>query len=97
MHDELDNGHEDEGEGDEAMEMGLAMETASQVVLEVRAQNVELLKLAAQVAGFAGSHGSLKPSELRQAINSIWEVYSQFYQWIDPEEQAEADDEGEEE
>lgn len=94
MHDEI----EDEDETIESInidDMPLAMEAASQVVLEVRAQNVELLRLAAQVAGFSGSHPALKPGDLRQAVNSIWEVYSQFYQWIDPEDGGEEDEEEE--
>lgn len=91
MHDEIDDDNDDAMD----MEMPLALEAASQVVLEVRAQNVELLKLAAEVAGFTGTHPALKPGDLRQAINSIWEVYSQFYQWIDPEESDDDEDEDE--
>jgi hypothetical protein len=93
MHDETEN--DDNGESME-LDMPLALEAASQVVLEVRAQNVELLKLAAEVAGYSGTHSALKPNDLRQAINAIWEVYSQFYQWIDPEDTDE-DEEDEDE
>ena len=78
----------------EGLELPLELETASQVLLEMRAQNLELVKTAAQIAGFAGTHSPMKPAELRSALNSIWEVYSQLYQWIDPEEGA--DDEGDE-
>jgi hypothetical protein len=93
MHDEL-NHHHDEGDESEELAFPIELETASQVLLEMRSQNVELLKLAAQVAGYSGGHSPLKPSELRQAINAVWEVYSQLYQWIDPEETE--DEEGEE-
>lgn len=93
MHDEIED--DENGESME-MDMPLALEAASQVVLEIRAQNVELLKLAAQVAGFSGNHPALKPGDLRQAVNAIWEVYSQFYQWIDPEDGGD-DEEDEEE
>jgi hypothetical protein len=94
MHDEIES--DDNGESME-LDMPLALEAASQVVLEIRAQNVELLKLAAEVAGFSGSHPALKPNDLRQAVNAIWEVYSQFYQWIDPEDSGEDDDEEDDE
>jgi hypothetical protein len=93
MPDEINN---DDNSESMDLDMPLALEAASQVVLEVRAQNVELLKLAAQVAGYSGQHSPLKPNELRQAANAIWEIYSQFYQWIDPEE-TEEDEEDEEE
>jgi hypothetical protein len=79
----------------EGLELPLELETASQVLLEMREQNLELVKIAAQIAGFAGTHGPMKPNELRTAMNSIWEVYSQLYQWIDPEEGVE-DEEGDE-
>jgi hypothetical protein len=94
MHDESDDVHDESM--DLNMEMPLALEAAGQVVLEVRAQNVELLRLAAEVTGYTGSHSPLKPADLRQAVNAIWEVYSQFYQWIDPEENAEGDEDEEE-
>ncbi len=84
--------HEHELEG---LELPLQFEAASQVLLEMRAQNLELAKVAAQIAGYAGSHGPLKPAELRSAMNAIWEVYSQLYQWVDPEEDVE--DEGDDE
>jgi hypothetical protein len=78
------------------MAMGVELETASQVLLEMRAQNLELLKVAAQIAGYAGPHSPLKPNDLRQAMSAIWDAYSQLYQWVDPEEETgdEDDDEG---
>lgn len=79
----------------EGLELPLQFEAASQVLLEMRGQNLELAKIAAQIAGYAGTHGPLKPAELRSAMNAIWDVYSQLYQWVDPEE--ENDDEGEDE
>ena len=98
-----DDGHDHEPgegcahEGGEGLELPLELETASQVLLEMRGQNLELVKIAAQIAGFAGNHGPMKPNELRQAINSIWDVYSQLYQWVDPEEESEDDEEDEDE
>ena len=98
-HDEHDHEHEHE-DMDLADVIGdLNMEAESQVFLELRGQNLELLKVAAQVAGYTGSHSPLKPNDLRSALKSIWEVYSEFYQWIDPEEDSDdedSDDEDEE-
>lgn len=75
----------------------LALDTQSQIFLALRQQNLSLLEIAAQVAGYAGDHGPLKPSELQQAMKSVWEVYSEFYTWVDPEESENEEDEGEEE
>ena len=49
-----------------------------------------------EVAGFSGQHPPIKPHDLRGALKSIWDVYSEFYAWIDPEETDE-DDEDEDE
>jgi hypothetical protein len=86
--------HEHEDEGDESLE--LELDTQSQIFLQMREQNVELLRLAAQVAGYAGGHGPLKPNDIQQAMRSIWDVYAEFYEWVDPE-QTEDDEEGDEE
>jgi hypothetical protein len=99
MHDEHDDHDHDHDHDHEDMDLAdvfdnLDMESESQVFLELRGQNLELLKVAAQVAGYSGSHAALKPNDLRTALKSIWEVYSEFYQWIDPEEDSE--DEGDE-
>ncbi len=47
------------------------------------------------MAGFAREHPPLKPDELRKAIRSIWDIYAEFYQWVDPEETEEEDEEDE--
>ena len=59
-------------------------------------RTLELLKIAAQVTGYAGAQGVMKPGDSRRALKDIWEVFSEFYAWIDPEE-AEDDDEDDEE
>jgi hypothetical protein len=97
----IDESHEHEHGGhehDEGLEETLALEldTQSQIFLEMRQQNLELLKIAAQVAGLTGSHGVLKPNDLRQAMRSMWDIYAEFYSWIDPEE-SEEDEESEDE
>ena len=57
----------------------------------------DLLEIAARVAGYNGEHGPLKPPDIRQAMKSIWEIYSEFYMWVDPEEPGDDDDDDEEE
>lgn len=87
----------DEGEGDdeveEALEEAIELDTQSQIFLEMRRQNLDLLKIAAEVAGYSGNHPPLKSSDLRHAMKGIWDIYSEFYAWIDPEESDEDDDE----
>jgi hypothetical protein len=85
---ESENGHEHdhEDEVEEALEEALELDTQSQIFLEMRRQNVDLLKLAAEVAGFSGTHPPLKPGDMKNAMKGIWEIYSEFYAWIDPEE-----------
>jgi hypothetical protein len=83
-HDEHEHAH------DAAPELTLG--TQSKIFLEMRQQNLDLLELAAMVAGYAGDHAPVKPGDVKQAMKSIWEVYSEFYTWIDPEETDEEED-----
>jgi hypothetical protein len=91
--------HEHEGENEhdqeveEALEEALELDTQSQIFLEMRRQNLDLLRIAAEVAGFSGAHPPLKPGDIRHAMKSIWDIYSEFYAWIDPEESDEDEDE----
>lgn len=93
---EYEAGHDDEHEHEveEALEEALELDTQSQIFLEMRRQNVDLLKIAAEVAGYSGQHPPLKPGDIRQAMKHVWDLYSEFYAWIDPEESD--DDEGDE-
>jgi hypothetical protein len=86
--------HRDDGDDDveEALEEALELDTQSQIFLEMRRQNLDLLKTAAEVAGYSGNHPPLKPGDLKQAMKGIWDIYSEFYAWIDPEESDEDDD-----
>ncbi|MBX6311633.1 MAG: hypothetical protein IRY99_01720 [Isosphaeraceae bacterium] len=94
MIDEHDREREhDHGEEEDQLE--LELDTQSQIFLEMRQQNLDLLRIAAQVAGYTGDHGPLKPGDLKQALKNIWEVYAEFYSWIDPEESGEEEDEEE--
>lgn len=90
-----DNEHEhdeiDPGELAEALEL----DSRTQIFLEMRGQNLELLKIATQVAGYGQEHPPLKPDDLRKALRSIWDVYAEFYQWVDPEESEEDAEEDE--
>ncbi len=86
---------EHEQEVEEALEEALELDTQSQIFLEMRRQNLELLRIATEVAGYSGSHGPLKSGDLRTAMRNIWDVFSEFYSWVDPEE-ADEDEEGDE-
>ena len=90
-----DHDHDPEAEealAEEALEEALELDTQSQIFLEMRRQNLDLLRLAVEVAGYAAPHGPIKPGDLKSALRNIWEVFSEFDAWIDPEE-AEDDDE----
>ncbi len=92
-HDEHDiEGDEHEHDVEEALEEALELDTQSQIFLEMRRQNLDLLKIASEVAGYSGQHPPLKPGDVRNALRNIWDVYAEFYSWIDPEESEEGDD-----
>jgi hypothetical protein len=93
---EHEHEHEHDDEIEEAIEEALELDTQSQIFLEMRRQNLDLLKIAAEVAGFGGQHPPIKPGDMKGAVRSIWEVYSEFYAWVDPEEtEGDGDDEDE--
>src|SRR5579863_33888 len=85
-----DNGHEHDVE--EALEEALELDTQSQIFLEMRRQNLDLLKIAAEVAGYTGNHPALKPGDMKHAMKGIWDIYAEFYAWIDPEESDDDDE-----
>lgn len=88
-HEEDEVGGEESAEG---IEKALELDTQSQIFLEMRRQNLDLLKLSIEVAGLGGSHPPVKSGEMKTVIKNIWDLYSEFYSWIDPEE-SEGDDE----
>jgi hypothetical protein len=94
-HNEHDHGPDDEHEHEveEALEEALELDTQSQIFLEMRRQNLDLLRIAAEVAGFTGQRPPLKPGDLKHALRSIWDVYAEFYAWVDPEESDDDEDE----
>ena len=94
-HDENGHEHEHENDVDEALEEALELDTQSQIFLEMRRQNLDLLKIASEVAGFAGTHAPLKQGEVKNALKTMWDIYSELYAWVDPEE-SEDDDEDDE-
>jgi hypothetical protein len=90
-----DHDHDHEAEealAEEALEEALELDTQSQIFLEMRRQNLDLLRLATEVAGYAGPHGPLKSGDLKSAMRGIWDVFSEFYTWIDPEEAEDDED-----
>jgi ABC-type Zn2+ transport system substrate-binding protein/surface adhesin len=89
-----DHEHEHEHEVEEALGEALELDTQSQIFLQMRRQNLDLLRLATEVAGYGGTHAALKKDDVKGALQNIWEVFSEFYTWIDPEE---AEDDEEEE
>lgn len=93
-HDNHDHDHDHDHEDDAlALELG----AQGQIFLDMRQQNLELLQIAAKVAGYAGEHAPLKPGDLKQALRTIWDVYSEFYAWVDPEDTDEDGDDGDDE
>ena len=86
---------EHEHDVEEALEEALELDTQSQIFLEMRRQNLDLLRIAAEVAGFHGPHQPLRPGDLKNALKSIWDVYSEFYAWVDPEEDDDDEDDDE--
>ena len=94
---ENENESEDEGvdEIEEALESALELDTQTQIFLEMRKQNLDLLKICVEVAGFSGQHPPIKHNDLKVAIRSIWDIYSEFYAWVDPEESEDDEDDDE--
>jgi hypothetical protein len=90
-----DQDHEDAHaqEAEEALEEALELDTQSQIFLEMRRQNLDLLRIATEVAGYTGEHGPLKPGDVRNALRNIWEIFAEFYTWVDPEESEDDEDE----
>ena len=93
-----DHEHEhdhDHDHDEESLEQALELDTQSQIFLEMRQQNLDLLRVAVEMAGFSGQHPALKSNDVQAALRTVWDIYSEFYSWIDPEE-AEGDEEDEE-
>jgi hypothetical protein len=88
--------HDHEHEVEEALEEALELDTQSQIFLEMRRQNLDLLRIASEVAGFHGQHPPLRPGDLKNAMKTIWDIYSEFYAWVDPEEADEDEDDEDE-
>ena len=93
--DEHEHDVHDHDHAEESLEQALELDTQSQIFLEMRRQNLDLLKLSIEVAGLSGQHPPMKSVDLKNAVKNIWDLYSEFYSWIDPEE-AEEDEEEEE-
>ncbi len=81
-----DHNHAPEEQAGEESSLKLELESQTQLFLELRQQNLELLQVAAKVAGYMGDHGPLKHSDLKPALRAIWDVYSEFHAWVDPDD-----------
>lgn len=55
-HPEDEHDEHDLEEGEEALEDALELDTQSQIFLEMRQQNLDLLRIAIEVAGYTGQH-----------------------------------------
>ncbi len=64
----------------------LTTEVQLQMFLSMREQNIELLRLAAEIAGFSGEAPATTERNPEEALRKVWEVYSEFYSWVDPED-----------
>jgi hypothetical protein len=96
---EDENGHAHDHDHDEEGGCGAEMMISdpADVFLQMREQNIELLKLAVKVAGFSGEHTPIKRNEVQNVLKSIWDVYVELYEWIDPEADGDEDEEDEDE
>jgi hypothetical protein len=91
-----DHDHNDDAV-EEALEEALELDTQSQIFLEMRRQNLDLLRIASEIAGYTGQHPPLKAGDTENVLRSIWRIYSEFYSWIDPEEADDDDDDDDDE
>lgn len=95
MNEEHEHNHDPHHLDDEAD--SLEFDARTQIFLELRRQNLDLLDLAARVAGYSGENSPLKAGgDVDTAVKRIWDVYSEFYSWIDPEEDRDDEDEEDE-
>lgn len=92
-----ENGHDHDDEHDHEHDLAMELTTQSQIFLEMRRQNLELLDIAVKVAGLGKDHPPLKPADVRGSLKTIWEIYAEFYTWVDPEESGDEEDEADEE
>lgn len=83
-HNDHDHARE-EGPAEEPA-LQLEMESQTQLFLELRQQNLDLLQVAARVAGYMGDHGPLKNSDIKPALRAIWDIYAEFHAWVDPDD-----------
>ncbi len=90
-HEQEDEHGHDHDHTEDVLEQALELDTQSQIFLEMRRQNLDLLKLSIEVAGLGGQHPPIKSGDLKSAVKNLWDLYSEFYSWNDPKE-AEGDE-----
>lgn len=71
---------------DEEIVEGLEEMQSTQIYMALREQNVELLRLASEVTGLTGESAKTPPADLEKALRQLWDVYSEFYSWVDPQD-----------
>lgn len=63
-----------------------ATETEIATYLTIRAQNIELLGLAAKIAGCSDPKSLLSEVDTEATMRKLHEIYSHFEEWVDPDE-----------
>ena len=81
-----EHSHEHDHEVEEALEEALELDTQSQIFLEMRRQNLELAEDRHRGRRLHRRAWAAQAGDLRNALRNIWEVFSEFYTWVDPEE-----------
>lgn len=63
-----------------------ASETEIATYLTIRAQNIELLGLAAKIAGCADPKSLLGDVDTEATMRRLHEIYAHLEEWVDPDE-----------
>jgi hypothetical protein len=82
--------HDEPEDDDFGFDLGsLEFETGTNAFVSIRGQNIELLKLAAQISGHSTSETPL--DDPKPVLERIWAVYSELHGWIEPEGEEDED------
>lgn len=65
--------------------------SAPSIFLEMRSQNIELLKIAMQLAERIPPAGGAS-NDPRAAMEHLWGLFAELYDWIDPEQSEDEDE-----
>ncbi len=92
MSDDVEHNHDQDEIDPTELLQELGADTKTQIFLSMRQQNIELLDIAARIAGFSDTNAPLSGDDTELAMRTIWKLYSEFYSWVDPEEVEDEDD-----